>query len=78
MPLNIRGDFLIRQLSLSMSALDTLNIRGLLPFSGEILIVLLAGSRSVHSSLIASPGLAPVSFNSWRKVPVRALHAEIS
>lgn len=50
--------------SRSISRFETLQIRGLLCFSGSMLMVLLFGSMSVHSSFHASPHLAPVSFRS--------------
>lgn len=49
---------------------EILSILGLLCFSGVIRTVLRSVSMSVHSSCHASPHLAPVSFSSWRKVPV--------
>lgn len=67
-----------RLFSMLMSLLDIFRMRGLLPFSGVILIVAFSVSRSVHFSLHASPHLAPVSFSSCRKVAVLLVQLLIS
>jgi len=50
---------------------DIGSMRGLQPVSGcEMLMVLLAISISFHYSLIASPGLAPVSLNVCKNIDI--------
>ena len=54
------------ELSMLRSFVDSLKIRGLLPFSGVTRTVEETVSMSVHLSFRASPALAPVSLRSWR------------
>ena len=63
--------------SMAISCADILSWRGSLPFSGVILTTLFSKSKSVHSSMKASPHLIPVSLSSWRNVAVFRLHPAI-
>lgn len=57
--------FLGKALSMPTSLGETLQILGLLFFSGQFTVMVMAFSlRSIHSSLHASPMRAPVSFSS--------------
>lgn len=62
--------FFGRAITIPMHFELTFKIRGLLFFSGAILIVLLWQSRSVHLAVWSSPDLAPVSLRSCRNVAV--------
>ena len=53
-----------RLFSMAISCVDILSWRGSLPFSGVMLTVLFSKSKSVHSSMKASPHRIPVSLSS--------------
>jgi len=55
---------------MAASLFEILKIRGLLPFSGVMLTVLLTVSMSVHFRAKASPHLAPVSLSAWRNTAI--------
>ena len=57
----------LRAASLFMSFVETLNILGMLPFSGVILTMFLSKSTSVQPRWFASPALIAVSFRNWRR-----------
>jgi len=78
--LNIRLEGLLAfsDRSCESSLVESLKIRGLLPFSGVMRIVPVSRSKSVHVSACASPALAPVSLSSWRNVEVFGPHPAIS
>jgi len=57
--------------SIAISVLDIFNVRALLPFSGQlILICCVLKSMSVHCIEVASPILIPVSYSSCSSVLV--------
>ena len=64
--LNMWSDlaFALRCIIMFLSLLESLKIRGLLPFSGVTRIVSVSKSMSVHFSACASPALIAVSFSS--------------
>jgi len=69
--------------SIAISVFDIGNVRALLPFSGQlILICCVLKSMSVHCSEVASPILIPVSYNICSRVlvvfPVPAISCFIS
>ena len=66
-----------RLFSMAISCVDILSWRGSLPFSGVMLTVLFSKSKSVHSSMKASPHLIPVSLSSCRNTEVFLLHPAI-
>ena len=70
--------FALMCISMFLSLLEILKIRGLLPFSGVTRTVLVSKSMSVQRILLASPDRMAVSFNSRRKVAVFLPHPAIS
>ena len=61
---------LLNVFSIAISLSDIGTIRGLLPFSGVILIVFLSKFRSFHLRSVSSPILIPVSFRHCKAVAV--------
>ena len=60
-----------------MALVDNLASRGLLPFSGAILILAFSKSMSVHFNLNISSDLAPVSLQSCRNAAMYFVVAAI-
>ena len=63
---------------MSMSLLDILSMRGLLPLVGVMLSVFCSVEKSIHLSFTASDMRMAVSFSVWSSVAVRFPHEAIS